>query len=187
MTLRPTRNVAMVGPPLPSSHPPSPSPLSCNLNPHLYSPLCVQDTRSWRTSLRIKNTGLPDYTEEDRKIQLERLQGLEQEPDNIEGMLWPQRRWWEDRDRIGSRACMFCEGRGEKVRGEGGTTPRPLLAGGSRTTHPHTPSPITHTLLSIHIHPHNSLHPLPSAPLVTPLPSTPAQVSPWSCLGYGVV
>ena len=67
------------------------------------------------------------------------------------------------------------------------TTPQPLLAGGPRTTPPHTPSPITHTLLSIHIHPHNSLHPLPSAPLVTPLPSTPAQVSPWSCLGYGVV
>ena len=67
------------------------------------------------------------------------------------------------------------------------TTPQPLLAGGPRTTPPHTPSPITHTLLSIHIHPHNSLHPLLSAPLVTPLPPTPAQVSPWSCLGYGVV
>ena len=45
---------------------------------------------------------------------------------------------------------------------------------------PSHPSPITHTLLSIHLHTHNSLHPLPSAPLVTPPPSTPAQVSPWT-------
>ena len=42
------------------------------------------------------------------------------------------------------------------------TTPRPFLAGGPRTTHPHTPSPITHS-------------PLPSISTLT----TPSIISPW--------
>ena len=57
-------------------------------------------------------------------------------------------------------------------------TALPLLAGCPRTTHPPIPSPTTHTALTIHLHPHNSLHPLPlRASRHTPPPSTPAQVS----------
>ena len=40
-------------------------------------------------------------------------------------------------------------------------TALPLLAGCPRTTHPPIPSPITHTALTIHLHPHNSLPPAP--------------------------
>ena len=57
------------------------------------------------------------------------------------------------------------------------TTPRPLLAGGPRTTPHHTPSPITHTPLSIHLHPHNSL-PLSPPRLSSPHPPPAPHKSP---------
>ena len=57
------------------------------------------------------------------------------------------------------------------------TTPWPLLAGGPRTTPHHTPSPITHTPLSIHLHPHNSL-PLSPPRLSSPHPPPAPHKSP---------
>ena len=42
-------------------------------------------------------------------------------------------------------------------------TPPPLLAGYPRTTPTLSPSPITHTPISIHLHPHNSVPHLPSS------------------------
>ena len=65
-------------------------------------------------------------------------------------------------------------------------TALPLLAGCPRTTHPPIPSPITHTALTIHLHPHNSLPPAPP-PRFSSAPPPHTQLSPWSCIGYGVV
>ena len=49
--------------------------------------------------------GFPPYTAEHRAEQLMRLDGLGKKPSEKElgAMSWPQRAWWADRDRIGSR------------------------------------------------------------------------------------
>ena len=47
--------------------------------------------------------GYPTITAEQRAMQRQRLQGLGEEPteEELGDMMWPQRAWWEDRDRIG--------------------------------------------------------------------------------------
>ena len=47
--------------------------------------------------------GFPTITAEQRAMQRRRLQGLGEEPteEELGDMMWPQRAWWEDRDRIG--------------------------------------------------------------------------------------
>ena len=47
--------------------------------------------------------GFPTITAEQRAMQRRRLEGLGEEPtqEELGDMMWPQRAWWEDRDRIG--------------------------------------------------------------------------------------
>ncbi len=49
---------------------------------------------------------LPTMTAEQRALQWRRLEGLGEEPtqEELGDMRWPQRCWWEDRDKIGECA-----------------------------------------------------------------------------------
>ena len=52
--------------------------------------------------------GYPVMTNMMYAVQLKRLEGLGEEPSQEElgGMQWPQRCWWDDRVRIGARKSL---------------------------------------------------------------------------------